>query len=368
MSRGAAPFTGVALALAMVVALAPAAVAAGGAPAAAAADDTLTVDNATGLASDGKPMAGPGLDNTDVDGYYYSIGATQLDASAGGTSLALYRGKDWRNKSLLKVVADADTTYTMPDGTVTHPLANAKLERIDFERAPSGKYVVWVHWELKATYSASQTMALVADKPTGPYEVVATHARPGASLNVGGKGQAGSTDFKDAMGDRVGQLRKDYDTGGKSGAYDGSAEAPTTGSDYPPQISTFSQAHRSSRQWLRPGQARAQQRRPVRLLRTGGHLVDLQLQRPARRHDAQGQRRAHDAVRPVGLRGRQGRRDQPEPGLLHRALPRGEIRPHEGGRYRGEGVRRRRRRGVRPEPGRRHHADRGRDGPLGSRQ
>ncbi|MFD5026001.1 hypothetical protein [Streptomyces sp. NPDC058373] len=239
LSRGAAPFTGVALALAMVVALAPAAVAAGGAPAAAAADDTLTVDNATGLASDGKPMAGPGLYNTDVDGYYYSIGATQLDASAGGTSLALYRGKDWRNKSLLKVVADADTTYTMPDGTVTHPLANAKLERIDFERAPSGKYVVWVHWELKATYSASQTMALVADKPTGPYEVVATHARPGASLNVGGKGQAGSTDFKDAMGDRVGQLRKDYDTAGKSGAYDGSAEAPTTGSDYPPQISTF---------------------------------------------------------------------------------------------------------------------------------
>ncbi|WNI31870.1 discoidin domain-containing protein [Streptomyces sp. ITFR-6] len=239
VARTAARWTGMALAVSMAVALAPAAAVAADTAPAATADDTLTVDNSTGLASDGSPMTGPGLDNTDVDGKYYSIGASQLDSSAGGTSLGLYGGKDWRNKEFIGEVVGPKTPYTMPDGTVTHPLANAKVERVDFERSPSGKYVIWMHWELKATYNASQTMALVSDKPEGPYKIVTTHARPGASLNVGAKGEAGSTDSKDAMGDRVGQLRKDFDTPGKSGEYDGSAEAPATGSDYPPQIATF---------------------------------------------------------------------------------------------------------------------------------
>src|SRR5690606_18142299 len=133
------------------------------------------VDNATGLASDGQPMAGPGLDNRDIDGYYYSIGAAQIDSSAGGDSLYLYKGEDWRDKELVGKVAGPEMTYTMPDGTVTHPLANAKLERVDFERSPSGKYVIWAHWELKATYNASQVIVFAADQPEGPYEIVATH-------------------------------------------------------------------------------------------------------------------------------------------------------------------------------------------------
>ena len=197
------------------------------------------VDNATGLASDGEPMAGPGLDNRDIDGYYYSIGAAQIDSSAGGDSLYLYKGEDWRDKELVGKVAGPEMTYTMPDGTVTHPLANAKLERVDFERSPSGKYVIWAHWELKATYNASQVIVFAADRPEGPYEIVSPHARPGASLNVGGIGEAGTTDFAEAMGDRVGQLRADFDTQNADGTYDGSPMVPVHGRDYPPQISTF---------------------------------------------------------------------------------------------------------------------------------
>lgn len=213
-----------------------------GAP--AMADDApdsgeFMVDNATGLASDGDPMAGPGLDNREVDGYYYSIGASQIDSSAGGDNLYLYKGKDWRDKELVGKVAGPDSTYTMPDGTVTHPLANAKLERIDFERSPSGKYVIWAHWELKATYNASQVLVLSADEPEGPYQIVSTHARPGASLDVGSVGEAGTTDFAEAMGDRVGQLRSDFDTQNADGDYDGSPNVPVHGRDYPAQISTF---------------------------------------------------------------------------------------------------------------------------------
>ncbi|WP_298461399.1 discoidin domain-containing protein [uncultured Cellulomonas sp.] len=201
--------------------------------------DEFIVDNATGLASDGQPMAGPGLDNRDIDGYYYSIGAAQIDSSAGGDSLYLYKGTDWRDKELVGKVAGPDSTYTLPDGTVTHPLANAKLERVDFERAPTGKYVIWAHWELKATYSASEVIVLASDTPEGPYEIVATHARPGASINVGGTGEAGTTDFAQAMGDRVGQLRSDFDTQNAAGVYDGTPQVPVHGRDYPPQISTF---------------------------------------------------------------------------------------------------------------------------------
>src|SRR5690625_4575899 len=202
-------------------------------------DNEFMVDNSTGLTSYGEPMSGPGLDNTDIDGYYYSIGEGQIDSSAGGQELHLYKGKDWREKEYVGKVADANTTFTMPDGTITYPLANSKLERIDFERAPSGKYVIWAHWELKATYNASEVIVFASDDVEGPYEIVATHARPGASLNVSSSGQAGTTDFAEAAGDRVGQLRADYDTQNTDGEYDGSPEVPVHGRDYPPQVSTF---------------------------------------------------------------------------------------------------------------------------------
>jgi hypothetical protein len=200
---------------------------------------TIVVDNATGTDQSGKAMAGPGLNNTDVDGYWYSIGASQISASAGGQNLYLYRGKDWRTKKQVAKIAGPGTTYRDADGSVIRPFANSKLERIDFERAPTGKYVIWMHWELKATYNASHVIVLAADKATGPYKLVANHLRPGASRNVGTDGQAGTTDKKAAMGDRVGQLRSDFNTKNADGKYDGSIEAPTTGRDYPAYVQTY---------------------------------------------------------------------------------------------------------------------------------
>ncbi|MCL1631959.1 chitobiase/beta-hexosaminidase C-terminal domain-containing protein [Sporolactobacillus sp. CPB3-1] len=200
---------------------------------------TIVVDNATGTDQNGKAMSGPGLNNTDVDGYWYSIGASQISASAGGQTLYLYRGKDWRNKKQFAKIADPETSYRKADGTVIRPFANSKLERIDFERSPTGKYVIWMHWELKSTYNASHVVVLSANKVTGPYKVVADHSRPGASRNVGAKGQAGTTDKKAAMGDRVGQLRSDFNTKNAAGEYDGSPEVPVTGKDYPAYVQSY---------------------------------------------------------------------------------------------------------------------------------
>ncbi|MEW9555345.1 discoidin domain-containing protein [Nonomuraea sp. NPDC050783] len=237
-NRFTAGLIGVAIAASMSPAFIASPALAGPTASAAAADGPITIDNSTGLTPDGKGL-GPGLDNTAVDGYYYSIGQAQLDSSAGGNNMYLYRGKSWIDKERVTKVFGPETPYVHPDGTRSYPFANANLERIDFERSKTGKYVIWAHWELFRGYGASQTVVLQADRPEGPYTVVTDHARPGASLNVGPQGQPGTTDFTDAMGERVGQLRPDWDTKNAAGTYDGSPEIPVNGRDYPSQVQSF---------------------------------------------------------------------------------------------------------------------------------
>lgn len=171
---------------------------------------TITVSNQTGTTQDGSKMSGPGLK---VGDYYYSIGKGQIDSSAGGiANLNIYRGKDWTHKNeFVATVIGPETSYdwTNPEtGKVekVYPLANAKSERLDFEQTADGKFVVWMHWEMKQGYAASEVLTLEADRIEGPYRLTDTHHRPGASTNVGRNGEAGSNDNASAMGNREGQL------------------------------------------------------------------------------------------------------------------------------------------------------------------
>jgi hypothetical protein len=211
----------------------------------------ITIDNATGKKLDGSDMQSPGLDNRDVDGYYYSIGATQLDISSGGEytgqTLWLYRGEDWQSKRKFQdaPVLGPDTEFVDEHGVTTHPVANAKLERISFTRAKqsdgSYKYAIWSHWEMKADYSASHVLIMTADKAEGPYKITSSHARPGASLGVDADGRNGTSDYAEAMGERVGQLKADWDTADANGDY-AVIETPASGRDYP----------QTTRQWVGP--------------------------------------------------------------------------------------------------------------------
>jgi len=211
----------------------------GGQASAYAADTsshTFVVDNSTGETQDGTPMGWPGVKVGDT---YYTVGDSAIAASAGGSAnLVLYGGTDWLHKKPVHdadgneiVIAGPDTHLTDPNtGDEIYPFANAKSERVAFSQTPSGKFIVWVHWEMNSDYNASETLGLIADKVTGPYKVYQNHQRPGAStVDAEGGHDVKSldddvlpsadlnTDNPAAFGDRVGKLIADQYSIGADG-------------------------------------------------------------------------------------------------------------------------------------------------------
>ncbi|KAJ9134339.1 Coagulation factor 5 8 type domain-containing protein [Pleurostoma richardsiae] len=162
------------------------------------------------------------------DSTYYWIGQNTPGSASLSTGTALvnmYKSTDLMNWQKVGAVI---TVYT-PDVNGNQLLTYCHFERPKLMKSKStGKYVIWAHWEVKNSYSASEVLVATADKIEGPYTVTSKgHHRPGAGNNVAS-----------AMGDRVGGLRLDFSTAAKASGDTSHPYMPVQHS-YPPAITQY---------------------------------------------------------------------------------------------------------------------------------
>ncbi|KAL2851108.1 hypothetical protein BJY01DRAFT_245210 [Aspergillus pseudoustus] len=180
------------------------------------------------LDTDGNPISAYGPGFLKVDDTWYWVGQDLSSQPAGELNpgfVNLYKSKDLTNWDFVNTIVDVNTqdVYGNRPFTMSFP-GRPKL----LYNKPTKKYVLWIHWELQDTFSPSEVIIATADDVSGPYTVTREgHRRPGAGNNG-----------TDAMGDRLGAPKLDYDTGAKD-ENDHSHPAIPAQFSYPPKISQY---------------------------------------------------------------------------------------------------------------------------------
>ncbi|KAJ9139178.1 Coagulation factor 5 8 type domain-containing protein [Pleurostoma richardsiae] len=180
--------------------------------------------------TDGNAIDAHGGGFLKVDDWYYWVGesfSTGVGPPYDDAHVKMYKSQDLMNWEYVGAVI---TVYT-PDINGNHLLTYCTTERpkLVYNKA-TNKYVLWVHWEMSASYDPSQLFVATADNVEGPYTLTAKgHFRPGS----------GNQDSS-AMGDRVGGLNIDYNSSPKNSANTSRPYKPVSGSDYPPKVLQFS--------------------------------------------------------------------------------------------------------------------------------
>lgn len=193
--------------------------------------------------TDGGQISAYGGGVLNVDGTFYWVGQAMSNDIAGlepsEDKVHLYMSEDLMTWTKVGAVL---TVYT-PDEDGNQLLTYCNLERPKIIYNPvTEKFVLWAHWEEKATYSASQAITATADQIEGPWTITSKgHRRPGT----------GNTDDS-AMGDRVGSPVIDYATAAPTNAPStvNGTEHPYSlvHEDYPPKILQFNEVDASDPQ------------------------------------------------------------------------------------------------------------------------
>ncbi len=148
----------------------------------------------------------PETNAPDPDGVdtYFWVGEDKSSNSAVGNPVHLYKSVDLTTWEDLGIILDS----TSQDEGGNRPFNHNKVERPKLlYNEESGKYVLWVHYETAASYSASEIAVATADSVAGPYTLkggddgTSVHFRPGAGDNR-----------VEAFGNRYGSAVRDWDT------------------------------------------------------------------------------------------------------------------------------------------------------------
>jgi hypothetical protein len=183
--------------------------------------------------TDGNAISAQGGGFLKVDSTYYWVGQDTAPSLTNSTAkVNLYRSTDLLNWTKVGAIITVDT----PDAKGNKLLTYCKTERPKLlYNKKTRKYVLWLHWEENADYSASEVVVATASKVEGPYTVTAQgHRRPGF-------GNTGDS----AMGDRVGALVLDFDTSPKDADNTAHAYLPVQ-PDYPFRIHQYNDVSTSN--------------------------------------------------------------------------------------------------------------------------
>ena len=165
-------------------------------------------------------------DPNGVDTYFW-VGEDKSSNSATGNPVHLYKSIDLTHWEDLGTILDSSSE----DEGGNRPLNHNKLERPKLLfNEKTGKYVLWVHYETAASYTASELVVATSDSVAGPYTIeggsdgTSVHFRPGVGDNR-----------VEAFGNRYGSAVRDWDSSIASeveGASDVNTSKPVV-PDYP---------------------------------------------------------------------------------------------------------------------------------------